>query len=1195
MGETMKSRSRVACLSAAVAALFWGGGNAQARDLTWDSNGTDAPLGADGPGVWDETAPNWVDAGANVTWSSAIPDSATFGNATSATVTGVGPHNVTLGAPITVQNLNIGTAADGGVYVIHDNFGAGSLTIAGNVSKIAPNGGPQIVMFAPGNTINLTAGAHTFAINDTSGDAAPEMAINGELSGAGGVTLNNGTFQTWGTLAFNVNNSYTGATNIDKGRLVITTSGGLGSAATGTTIGALGTLSFGGAGTTVPGGALNILEPITVTRGVYSGPDHTYPAAIISANGSGTHTLSGPLVIDSADARIAANTSTLILPGGNISLGANGAAGVLSFTGDFAGFIELQGSNPALATNGIKLVNAVEVKVASHDALGGASAPITFGENGNGSATLHVMNGFMTDFGTHAVNYASFSGGLNIPTGQTFTISQNLGTAGSNQGTLGKRGEGTLNLSGTNNLTGGQTFFDAGIVNITGGTTLDNLHLRSPTVNISTGGVVTLVEGFSSLGQDSTGTNGGPDKAIVNITGTGQLISQPNIDFNLSDNANTEGTINLQDNGVLTVGGLMHVAKSVGGKGTINQSGGTFNLTRDGNFTLVLGSRDGTGIYNLSGGTMNSEGEFYVGQGRNNLTATGTGTFNMTGGTVNLDHWFVIGREGGSGVVDISGGIFNKTRGGTHTEIDVFGGNGPSTMTIRGTGEYRAQAGDFRVGVGNHATAGPGNGTLNVQDSGQLVISAGEFWVGQGGATGVVNLEDSGLISVNNWIAIGRGGGTGTFNMSGGTFTKTGGGNFIVAAGGGSNGTLNQTGGTLNNTTGSEFWINEGAANGVYNLSGGTANLQRLDVGRNGGGTATFNLSGTGAMNATIVRLGESGSVSGTVNLDGGTLTATQVVDGASSGASTFNFNGGTLRAAGDHTQFMEGLTAANIQNGGAVLDSNGFSVTIAQPLVGGASTGGLTKTGAGTVALSAPANVYSGATTVSAGTLVVADVGSANRVLKGGALSIAPAARLDLKNNKLITTSPVGTATAGVYNGVQGEVQRARNGGAWDQPGLTTSMPDATTGLTTIGVATGAQIRNLGPTQTDLFAGQTINGNSTIAMYTYGGDANLDGAVTCDYYSQIDFNIAIPGAAGYYNGDFNYDGIISGDDYSVIDFNIAAQGAPFPTSGSSELSGVTADFGELSRAVPEPASACGLALLAGGLLARRRRRQGAN
>ena len=56
--------------------------------------------------------------------------------------------------------------------------------------------------------------------------------------------------------------------------------------------------------------------------------------------------------------------------------------------------------------------------------------------------------------------------------------------------------------------------------------------------------------------------------------------------------------------------------------------------------------------------------------------------------------------------------------------------------------------------------------------------------------------------------------------------------------------------------------------------------------------------------------------------------------------------------------------------------------------------------------------------------------------------------------------------------------------------------------------------------------------------MYTYVGDANLDGQVTGDDYAGIDFNVGT-GADGWFNGDFNLDGAVTGDDYSPIDFAV--------------------------------------------------------
>jgi hypothetical protein len=125
-----------------------------------------------------------------------------------------------------------------------------------------------------------------------------------------------------------------------------------------------------------------------------------------------------------------------------------------------------------------------------------------------------------------------------------------------------------------------------------------------------------------------------------------------------------------------------------------------------------------------------------------------------------------------------------------------------------------------------------------------------------------------------------------------------------------------------------------------------------------------------------------------------------------------------------------------------------------------------------------------------------------------------------------------------------------------------------------------------LGAGETDTFAGQIITGASTVAMYTYAGDANLDGTIDGGDYGVIDNNVQVAGASGYYNGDFNYDGVIDGGDYGIIDNNILAQGAAFPTGGSIALDGVTA--------IPEPSSCGFVSLVAAAAAAsssRRRRR----
>jgi hypothetical protein len=106
--------------------------------------------------------------------------------------------------------------------------------------------------------------------------------------------------------------------------------------------------------------------------------------------------------------------------------------------------------------------------------------------------------------------------------------------------------------------------------------------------------------------------------------------------------------------------------------------------------------------------------------------------------------------------------------------------------------------------------------------------------------------------------------------------------------------------------------------------------------------------------------------------------------------------------------------------------------------------------------------------------------------------------------------------------------------------------------------------------------------------MYTYAGDATLDGKINVDDYTRIDFNISL-GSTGWFNGDFNYDGKINVDDYTIIDFNVGLQGAPF--LASSEIAGTQHVAGLLeTSAVPEPSATLLIAFATISTIRRRRR-----
>jgi fibronectin-binding autotransporter adhesin len=1216
----MKVRSRIACISAAVAAFMYGAGSVQATDLTWDADPV-TPAVQDGSGNWDTATANWFDGTNNVTWSNATPDSALFGNTTSTSAAGA-PNSIEFPEPITVQNLSIGLGTNGQTYNFSD-FNGGSLTLAGNISKVSGFGNPQFLML---NGIALMSGDHTFALKDTGGDAAPELTINAALHGAGNVIVDTGASNdAYGTLAFNVDGDYTGTTTISKGRLVITTAGALGTTSAGTTISNQGRLSIGGAGTTVTGG-LNISEPITITRDTYGtvASDIGNAALIFNNNGpTQTHTLSGPLVVNSADARISVNTNTLVIPT-NIGVGPDVTTGVLSFTGDFAGYVQLTGDNSALV-GGIKLVSAVEVQVTSQANLGGASAPIQF----TGDATLGIMNGFMTDFGTHVVNYSSFSGGLDIPTTYTFNLTTPItGGAG-----MGKRGGGTLNFNAsvTATTTPGGVFWDAGTVNLNANVSLGSLHLRSPVVNINNGATLTTTSAYSSFGQD------GPDSATVNVNSGGKIV-MANQDFNISDNANSTGVVNVNNGGVVSAAGATYLGKSANTSGTINLSGngswtngGAMNVGRNvatgvgyinisDTATLTdsgssyIGQLLGVGTVTVNNGTMNMVGRGSIGfqtgtgtliqhggliaaqgtggnsfnlgdanGGTPTVTTTGTftkdggnttvagetwignagstaaipfavGTETMSGGTMTVNNWLAIGRGGALGTFNLSGGTFTK-QGSNNAYIGESTNTNTSTMTVSGTGSY--------------------------------VGSTGEFWVGQGGGKGVLNVQGGSFVT-NNWLAVGRAaaGSNGTINLSGGTLTKQGSNFFVIGSGG--TGVVNQTGGTLssNNTRVGE------ASSGTANLSGGTATFTgEFTLGLNSAVFGTLNVSNTANVTVPDVVFGKNaGSGGGTLNLDGGTLTANSFANGAGTGAKVFNFNGGTLKANVDTATFMSGVTA-NVKNGGAIINSNGHNITIAAALVAN-GTGGLTKNGLGSVTLSG-ANTYIGGTVVSAGSMLItqdlrksasltvansaktvmtARVANVRKVMQVGTLNLNTTGTLDLNDNDLV-----------VDNGVFSDVQAKVFAGYGTTPDTNLTGITSTVGQNTGGVAILALFNNalFGVTDYPFGSGQTIGANAIVGKYTYIGDTDWNGEVNSQDYTAVDANLGTTGidlGAAWFSGDTNFDGNIDPNDYTGIDAALGlGAGNPLSAQGLA--------------AVPEPASIGLVFAAAAGMLSRRRRK----
>ena len=277
--------------------------------------------------------------------------------------------------------------------------------------------------------------------------------------------------------------------------------------------------------------------------------------------------------------------------------------------------------------------------------------------------------------------------------------------------------------------------------------------------------------------------------------------------------------------------------------------------------------------------------------------------------------------------------------------------------------------------LGNYTNFGGGvsmdsGGTMSFAGTGLLAL-----------ASAPASIAGSARLVVGNASA-------GTFNMTGGSLLLTNGYGVIVGKNAGSVGTFNMSDGSLMMTnTGSTnggFMVGYAGGAGTVNVTGGTLSIGYgggrvfIGGGENGGpyGTGTLTIANSGAVNIAPAGLfpneklylaGYGGK--GTINLNGGSLTSAREIALGGGGPAIFVFNGGTLRSGFSSSTFLNSNLTVTDNPGGAIIDTAGFSNTIAAAILNGG--GGLTKIGAGILTLSNVGSTFTGNVVVAAGTLV--------------------------------------------------------------------------------------------------------------------------------------------------------------------------------------------------------------------------------
>ncbi len=356
-------------------------------------------------------------------------------------------------------------------------------------------------------------------------------------------------------------------------------------------------------------------------------------------------------------------------------------------------------------------------------------------------------------------------------------------------------------------------------------------------------------------------------------------------------------------------------------------------------------------------------------------TTAGAGAAKLTiqgGGTASAAHLFV-GDAPRQGIVTVTGA-------GSTLTLAPIGLGQADRAEIGGNG-----AGELHIDAGANVTIN-GTRTLHVGDT-----ANGTLFIGSGTGAGTLTADS---------VILGTAGSSVQFNHTGtttfaaavsgtGTLTKTGAGTTILT------GANSYTGGTA---------VNGGTLQGdTTSLQGNITNNATVTFNQAATGTYAGQMSGTGS----LVKTGSATTIlTGTNSYSGGTTVGAGTLQGDATSLqgnivnnATVNFNQavngsytGTMSGAGVLTKTGTGtltLTGANNYSGGttvtagtlqgdttslqgnitnnAIVNFNQVANGTYAGAMGGA--GALTKTGAGTLILTG-ANVYSGGTTVTAGTL---------------------------------------------------------------------------------------------------------------------------------------------------------------------------------------------------------------------------------
>ena len=1112
----------------------------------------------------------------------------------------------------TGNSYNGATIVDAGTLILdHPIFSSNNGTAAagtivnGGTLTLGPSGGQGIVngtlTINSGGTVNANTGwslgysSSTVSVNNlviNGGTLNFTGAANGGGTAASSITMTGGTISgtafDWYVNVTNGVTTYDPTLTTEASSTTATISSGMNLRVT-----ASGILTLDVAQGSVPSNGPDLL----ISGPVVGNSGEPLQGGGITKTGLGTAELSstgntynvativdaGTLILD----HVNTHTNSTIVNGGTLVLAAASSTGIINGsltinsggtvdadTGWSLGFLNGGGNYcvSTIAINGGTLYFTRNLGLGQ----GGTSASsitMTGGTiSGATGATFDWYNGItntptLTTLASSTT--ATVSAGINVRLGATtndltLNVAAGTVTSGSNPGDdllisgnisqtqhggIIKTGNGTAELSGSNNYDGGTTV-DAGtlildrvnaansstIVNggtlklaAAGGTGIINGSLTinsGATVVANTGwslGFSTLTSAVTSIAVNGgtlnfTGTNGLGGTAANSITMTGGTISGTPFDYyynsfgavpTLNTVANSaQATISSGFN--VRVGATNDITLNVAAgtvpsgidllvSGNIAQGSGGGGIAMTGGGTAVL-----SGVNSYTGGTVVNQGTLIMTSPSNNLA---NGGLTVAGGTFAYEPSAAGPLQLGSGVITLAdGSTVGAALGGTASQSAIV-----TSGTARVTGAVAVNV----YGVPGAAVS---SGSYNLITASGGGLSAGTYTLGN-------------IYNATNFTVT-----SGTLSAASDTAL-----------------TLTVTSQNLGLSPANEYWLGGFSAGAnVWALSNGTANSNwttdqagmqptSLVPGTN----TTVTLSANGATNQGSMTLGANMSIAGLVAND---TTAVMVLNGGNltigAGGITINNSAGspnltlatnlTLGAAQtwQNASASPLLVTGNVTNGGNLLTVEGAGNTTISGVIG-SGAGGLTQAGAGTLILTA-ANTYTGATTITSGTLQLGNGGTTGSLSTASNIAVDGTLAFDRSN----AVSQGTDFTASAINGAGSLAQLGAGTttlSALNTYGGGTIVAAGTLTLTGFGTFGNGGLLTVSGGTADL-AGVSLAGSASVGGISDGGTSN--GTITSSSGTPT-LTVNITGSVNQ-----TYGGTLSGSLALIIDSTNTGSGA---------------------------------------------------